>query len=48
MVMMSVTCEKLGGRRFRVTPAAAPGQPEMELLLNALSPRGPLPNLSSD
>ena len=37
-----------GGSRFRVTPAAAPEQPEIKQLLNALSPRGPLPNLSSD
>ena len=37
-----------GGSRSRVTPAAAPEQPEITQLLNALSPRGPLPNLSSD
>ena len=37
-----------GGSRFKVTPAAAPEQPEIKQLLNALSPRGPLPNLSSN
>jgi hypothetical protein len=37
-----------GGSRFRVTPVAAPEQPETKQLLNALPPRGPLPNLSSD
>ena len=30
------------------TPATVPEQPEITQLLNALSPRGPLPSLSSD
>ena len=36
------------GSRFRVTPAAAPEQPEIKQLLNALLVPPPLPNLSSD
>ena len=37
-----------GGSRFRVTPAAAPEQPEIKQLQNALLVPPPLPNLSSD
>ena len=37
-----------GGSRFRVTPAAAPEQPEIKQLQNALLVPPRLPNLSSD
>ena len=37
-----------GGSRFKVTPAAAPEQPEIKQLQNALLVPPPLPNLSSD